>query len=166
MPLTRIGLFEVLTNSLLLGESLVWVTFDTARTASAALKWMLQAEYAERNVRLEILEASSVEEAGRLSEQLRAGLLTLVLAEDDLAGACKALRRVQARQRSCVRCVYVTQPEFVLDGRLLEAGAQIVIDQIPWMQRIVPRMVEQAPRRPGGNHPITMGLVDRLPWRD
>ncbi|MFN0076826.1 MAG: hypothetical protein ACKVY0_10145 [Prosthecobacter sp.] len=150
----------------LLGESLVWVTFDPARTVSAALRWMLQAEYVDRDVRLDIQEASSVEEAGRLSEQLKAGLFTLVLAEEDLAGACKALRRVQARQRSCVRCVYVTQRELVSDARLLEAGAQIVIDQIPWMQRIVPRLAEQAPRRSGGNHPITMGLVDRLPWRN
>lgn len=150
----------------LLGESLVWVTFDPAQTVSAALKWMLQAEFVDQDVRLEVLEALSVEEAGRLSEQLKAGLLTLVLAEEDLAGACKALRRVQARQRSCVRCVYVTQPELASDARLLEAGAQIVVDQIPWLQSIAPRLADQAPRRPGGNHPITMGLVDRLPWRD
>jgi hypothetical protein len=147
---------------LLFGETLTWVTYDAARTVSAALRSMLRD--ALDNVRLEILPAATAEEAAALVEQQRAGLLTLVVAEADWAGACKALRRVQVRRGTCLRCVYVTQPEMTDDLRLHEAGAQIVVDQIPWLQRLVPRIIERAPRKSGGSHPLTAGLIDRLPW--
>ena len=150
--------------SLLHGQSLSWVTYDPSRTVSAALRWMLRESFQSLNVRLEITEAANVEESATLVEQHRAGLLTLVLAEADWPGACKALRRVQLRRNQCLRCVYVTVPELDDDLRVLEAGAQIVVDQIPWLQQLVPRIVQHAPRRAGGNHPITMGLIDRLPW--
>lgn len=156
-------------SGLLFGETLCWVTYDTARTVSAGLRSVLRELLDPRGVRLEIVEATTAEEAAGLVEQQRAGLLTLVLTEADWAGpdwggACKALRRIQVRRSGCVRCVYVTQAEMASDLRLFEAGAQIVVDQIPWLQRLVPRIIELAPRKSGGSHPITAGLVDRLPW--
>lgn len=161
-------------SGLLFGETLSWVTYDQARTVSAGLRSLLRGALDPRGVRLEIAEAASAEEAASLVEQQRAGLLTLVLSEDDRTGpsgtgpgwaaACKALRRVQVRRSRCLRCVYVAQPEMASDLRLFEAGAQIVLNQIPWLQRLVPRIIEQAPRKSGGSHPITAGLVDRLPW--
>ncbi|MGN6546391.1 MAG: hypothetical protein ACTHK7_15160 [Aureliella sp.] len=170
---------EAPRSKLLFGETLSWVTYDKARTVSAGLRSLLRGALDPRGVRLEIVEATSAEEAASLVEQQRAGLLTLVLSEDDWtassgigssgtgpgwAAACKALRRVQVRRGRCLRCVYVAQPEMASDLRLFEAGAQIVVDQIPWLQRLVPRIIEQAPRKSGGSHPITAGLVDRLPW--
>jgi hypothetical protein len=156
-------------SELLYGETLSWVTFDAARAVSAGLRSMLRQALDPHGVRLEIAEAASAEEAASLAEQQRAGLLTLVLTESDWSGpewaaACKTLRRVQARRSSCVRCVYVTLAEMTGDLRLYEAGAQIVVDQIPWLQRLVPRIINRAPRRSGGNHPLTAGLSERLPW--
>lgn len=156
-------------SRLLFGETLCWVTYDTARTVSAGLRSVLRELLDPRGVRLEIAEAATAEEAASLVQQQRAGLLTLVLTEADWGGpgwggACKALRRVQVRRSGCVRCVYVTQAEMASDLRLFEAGAQIVVDQIPWLQRLMPRIIELAPRKSGGTHPITTGLVDRLPW--
>jgi hypothetical protein len=151
-------------SRLLFGETLAWVTFDAARTVSAGLRSLLRGELDSCGVRLEIFEAASADEAAALVEQQRAGLLTLVLAESDWGSGCRALRRVQVRRSACVRCVYVTQPQLADDLRLFEAGAQIVVDQIPWLQRLLPRIIERAPRRSGGSHPLTAGLVDRLPW--
>ena len=153
-------------SELLFGETLSWVTYDPTRTVSAALRSMLKQTLAQERVRLDITEATSAEVAGALVEQQSAGLLTLVLNEPDWAGACKTLRRVQLRRSQCLRCVYVPSPELAGDLRLLEAGAQIVVDQIPWLQRLLPRIVERSPRKRGGSHPITAGLVDRLPWPD
>lgn len=158
-------------SRLLFGETLSWVTYDSARTASAGLRSLLREALDPLSVRLEIAEAASAEEAANMAEQHRAGLLTLVLTEADWtgpgwAGACKALRRIQVRRGRCLRCVYATHSDMVSDLRLFEAGAQIVVDQIPWLQRLVPRIIALAPRKSGGSHPITAGLVDRLPWSD
>jgi hypothetical protein len=156
-------------SGLLFGETLAWVTYDKDRTVSAGLRSLLGEALARQGVRLEIAQAATAEAAASLVEQQRAGLLTLVLTEADWGGpewaeACKTLRRVQVRRSQCVRCVYVAQSEMASDLRLFEAGAQIVVDQIPWLQRLVPRIIERAPRHSGGSHPITTGLVDRLPW--
>lgn len=155
-------------TSLLHGESLVWVTYDRGRGVSAALRWMLQTALTPLDVRLEVTEVESAVEAATQVEQRQAGLLTLIPrsseCEAEWPALCKTLRRVQLRQGPCLRCVYASLPGLTDDLRLWEAGAQIVINQIPWLQRIVPRIVTCAPRRTGGNHPLTIGLVDRLPW--
>lgn len=157
---------ETAAPPLLYGETLSWVTYDPARTVSAALRWMLRDSLARQPVQLTIIEATSAEVAGTLVEQHQAGLLTLVLTEPDLGGACRTLRRVQLRRSRCVRCVYVSAEARRDSPQLLEAGAQIVVDQIPWLQRLLPGIIERAPRKSGGSHPLTTGLVDRLPWRE
>ena len=151
-------------SPLLFGETLSWVTYDPTRTVSSALRSMLRDALIPQNVQLVIIEATSAEVAGTLVEQHGAGLLTLVVAEQDWPGACRALRRVQVRRSRCVRCAYVPASATADALQLLEAGAQIVVDQIPWLQRLLPSIIERAPRKSGGSHPITTGLVDRLPW--
>lgn len=151
-------------STLLYGETLVWVTFDRGRVVSAAVRAMLQAILESSQVRIDILQARNVEEASTLVEQQRAGLLTLVLQEDDEAAACKVLRRVQVRRPECVRCVYFPESMPLDDLRLLETGAQIVVHEIPCLQRLLPGIIAASPRRAGGSHPLTTGLADRLPW--
>jgi hypothetical protein len=151
-------------STLLYGETLVWVTFDRQRVVSAAVRSMLRTVLDPFEVRLEIVEAPTAEEASALVEQQRAGLLTLVLDEEDHAAACKSLRRIQVRRPDCVRCVYLPELQPIDDLRLLETGAQIVVHQIPCLQRLLPRLLAAAPRKSGGNHLLTSGLVDRMPW--
>ena len=127
---------------------------------------MLRDALAAEQVQLDIIEATSAEVAGTLAEQHRAGLLTIVLAEQDWPGACRALRRVQLRRAQCLRCVYLPGTPPLDKLLLLEAGAQFVVDRIPWLQRLVPSIIDRAPRKTGGSHPITSGLVERLPWPD
>ena len=151
-------------SPLLFGETLTWVTFDPMRTVSAALRSMLREGLAAQQVQLEIIEATSAEVAGTLVEQHRAGLFTLVLSDPDAPGACKSLRRVQLRRPQCLRCVYTNDSVSLSRFLLLEAGAQFVVDRIPWLQRLVPTIIQRAPRKAGGSHPVTVGLIDRLPW--
>ena len=150
-------------SHLIFGETLVWVSYDPARVFSAGLKSMLDG-LLDQECRLEVALASSLEQTANLVEQTRCGLLTLVLGADDDFAAMRVLRRVQIRAPECVRCVYF--PELLqLDSvRLREAGAQIVVDQIPLVQSLLPQLLAKAPRRSGGNHPLTIGLIDRLPW--
>lgn len=176
-------------STLLSGETLSWVTYDPTRTVSAGLRRMLRDALEPYEVQLQITEATSAEVAGSLVEQQGAGLMTLVLTARDWAGGCRALRRVQVRRSRCLRCVYLSagagepdeRPELAQisesvaqwtgveqppPDRLLlwEAGAQIVLDQIPCYQRLMASIVARAPRKAGGTHPITRGLMERLPW--
>lgn len=151
-------------SALLYGETLIWVTFDRQRVVSAAVRSMLRAALDPLESRLEIVEARTAEESSTLVEQQRAGLMTLVLEDEDLAAACKSLRRVQLRRPDCVRCVVLPELQPVDCLQLLETGAQIVVHQIPCLQRLLPRMLAIAPRKAGGTHLLTSGLVERLPW--
>lgn len=152
-------------SHLIYGQTLVWVSYDPARVFSAGLKSMLDGML-DRDCRVEVVLASSLEQTTTLVEQTRCGLMTLVLGAGDELPALRVLRRAQTRTPECVRCVYF--PELLqLDRlRLQEAGAQIVIEQIPLLQTILPQLLQRAPRRTGGNHPLTTGLIDRLPWGD
>ncbi len=150
-------------SHLIHGQTLVWVSYDPGRVVSAGLKSMLDS-LLDRDCRVEVVLAGSLELAVGLVEQTRCGLLTLVLGATDELPAMRVLRRVQTRVPECVRCVYF--PELLqLDAlRLQEAGAQIVVEQIPLLQAAVPRLLQRVPRRTGGNHPLTAGLIDRIPW--
>lgn len=149
----------------LTGETLVWVSYDRGQVFSAALEGML-ASALEGSCRLQLHLVSSAEDCPGLVEQHRAGLVTLVLAQDDEVAAMRVLRRLQLRSPNCVRCVYYPLNLTLEEIRLREAGAQIVAQQIPWMQKQLPNILALAPRRSGGNHPLTSGLVDRLPWKE
>jgi hypothetical protein len=150
-------------SHLIYGETLVWVTYDPAKVFSAGLKSMLDS-LLDQDCRVEVSLATSLDQTAAVAEQTRCGLLTLVLGPNDELPAMRVLRRVQTRLPECVRCVYF--PELLqLDRmRLQEAGAQIVIEQIPLLQVALPQLLAKAPRRTGGNHPLTAGLIDRLPW--
>ncbi len=150
-------------SSLLYGETLVWVTYDPARTISACLLGMLREHLSQSSVRLELIECPAMDDIALTVTNHQAGLVTMVVGKNDWLDSCRALRRVQVRRPECFRCVYASAGEPIDPLCLMEAGAQIVLDQIPWMQRFVPQLVSQAPRRQGGSHPITAGLVDRLP---
>lgn len=150
-------------SHLIYGQTLVWVSYDPSRVFSAGLKSMLDAMLGE-DCRVEVVLAGSLDQTSALVEQTRCGLMTLVLGAAEEITAMRVLRRVLARSPECVRCVYY--PELLrLDRlRLQEAGAQIVIEQIPLLQAALPQLLSRAPRRSGGNHPLTSGLVERLPW--
>lgn len=157
------------TNRWLVGKTLVWVTYDPGRSFSAAVRGMLAKLIAERGWQLDLHEASNLASAAVLVEQRRASLLTLVSDAADFSGLCKSLRRVQLFSPDCVRLVYA--PRSAGQGsypaeqyRLVEVGAQIVVDQIPWVHQVLPAVVDLTVPRAGGCHPITAGLVEALPW--
>ncbi len=156
-------------ESLLYGQALVWVTFDSKRVVSGAMRTLLEERLQASAQRLEVHLAETLEETVQLVEQHRAGLVSLVLNGSEAeAEVHRCLRRCELRRPTCVRCVYLAcgepaLPEFD-QSRLYETGAQIVLRDIPWMSSAVDRILLAAPRRTGGNHPITVGLVDRLPW--
>ncbi len=150
-------------SHLIYGQTLVWVSYDPARVFTAGLKSMLDRQL-NQDCRLELSLAGSLEQTIALVEQTRCGLLTLVVGANDELLALRVLRRVQNRMPTCVRCVYYPELLQLDELRLQEAGAQIVLNQIPLLQAALPQLLAKAPRRSGGNHPLTTGLIDRLPW--
>ncbi|MFO1065960.1 MAG: hypothetical protein U0892_19025 [Pirellulales bacterium] len=153
-------------SDLVHSSSVTWVVFDRDRTISAGFARMLRAAWQDERIRLETVLVGQLEDATRAVEQSRAGLLWLVIQEDDAAAACRVLLKVRSRWADCLRLVYLPQEASHLHPLLAEAGAQMLVSGIPCCQRLIPSLVGKIPKKTGGYHPLTTGLVDRLAWGD
>ncbi len=153
-------------SGILGGQCLSWVAFDPQLAVSAALKSMLASHLRGQKIRLQLDMVKSLDEAVVLASRQQISLLTIVVEGENTLANAKCLWQVRARSPATLRMVLSrnSTPEFV--ALLLEAGAQIVVHDIPSLQRLLPRIVERSPMKSLGFHPLTSGLAERLPWRD
>lgn len=155
-----------MTSILLEGQTFGWITWDPSMTISSALRSMLNDYFGSRKVRISLEAARGLEEVAALVQRTQASLLTLIGDENHVVHMAKTIRQVRSRSPATVRLVYLTTnfEQFAL--LMLEASAQIVVGELPSLQRVLPRIAECAPMKSSGYHPLTSGLVDRLPWPD
>ena len=153
-------------SGILGGQCLSWVAFDPQLAVSAALKSMLASYLRGQRIRLQLDVAKSLDEAALWACRQQISLLTIVVERENSLALGKCLWQVRARSPATLRIVVAknSTPEFV--ALLLEAGAQIVVREIPSLQRLLPRIVERLPLKSLGFHPLTSGLAERLPWRE
>ncbi len=150
--------------SLLEGQSLVWLSWDELGVFTAATRQMLTEHLAEMAVTLQLQRPANLEELTQLVQRQPTSLVTLKITQQlEIAGACKTFARIRGRidQPICVAFLDVDLLENV--PLLLEAGAQIVVSQLPSWQRSLPNIVSKVPLTRQGSHPLTSGLLDRLP---
>ncbi len=164
-----------MTSKLFASPTLIWLSCDPIGLFNAATRSMmprLLAEDVELQFvyfdRLEQLDQALDDSAGVLHD---CGLVTLAIVDmRDVGVACRLLaklNRVQiraSRRPICVCFVPTTLEESA--GLLMEAGAQIVVSQLPSWQQALPSLLRKLPLCYSGSHPLTKGLVDRLPWPD
>lgn len=155
-----------MTIAHLQGQTFAWVTFDASLTISAALRGMLVDFFHHRQVRVSLELAQGLEEAALLVQRTQASLLTLIDDGSHVVQLAKVLRQVRSRSPATVRLVYLNANFAQFAPLLLEASAQIVLGELPSLQRILPRIVAAARLKSSGFHPLTSGLVDRLPWSE
>ena len=105
------------------------------------------------------------EELAQLAQPHVTGLVTLVLRQSgEIPAACKSLWRFRGRLEQPI-CACFVAPELIDHvPLLLESGAHIVISQLDTWQRALTRILNRASLSKQGFHPLTGGLVDRLPW--
>jgi hypothetical protein len=161
------------------GRSLVWLSLDANSVFTAASLTMIKSYYQEsesnssgngvvatRLAKFETWESLNHALFGTgQSEFTSTGLVTLVIRDaSDVANAAKLLWRLRGLTSHPLSVCYLDTELRESIGLLLEAGAQIVISQLPSWQRILPRVLAKVPLCQRGFHPLTRGLVDRLPW--
>ena len=152
------------------GRTLVWLSWDEAGVFTAATRQMIndvleRKATAEQPVKLQLIRINAFEQVSQSVQRQPISLITLVICQQtEIAAACKTFASFRGRIDQPV-CVSFLRHELLENvGLLLEAGAQIVVTQLPSWQRCLPRIISRAPLTKHGFHPLTTGLLDRLPW--
>ena len=149
----------------LAGKSLVWISSDELGVFTAATRKMLTDHYSNQAVKVQLIRAENPDDLSQHAQRQVTGLVTLVLQQaGEIPAACKSLWRIRGRlgQPICACCIAPEMFEHV--PLLLESGAQIVVSQLDAWQRALTRILSRVPLSKQGFHPLTAGLVDRLPW--
>ncbi len=152
---------------LLGGRSLIWISSDEVGVFTAATRKMLCDHYEHQAIRVQLMLPAGPEELLQLAQRHAVGLITLVVQQPtDVPGVCRILVRMRGRLEQPV-CACFVAPELIENvPTMLEAGAQVIASQLAMWQRALPRALTLAPLSKQGFHPLTAGLVDRLPWKD
>lgn len=151
-------------SSLLEGQTLVWLSWDELGVFTAATRQMLNDQLADTAVNLQVIRPASPDELTLYVQRQPTSLVTFTINQHgDLATACKAFARIRGRidQPVCVAFLAMELTENI--ALLMEAGAQVVLSQLPSWQRALTKVIATAPLAKQGFHPLTSGLIDRLP---
>ncbi len=154
-------------EDLLGGRSLVWVSVDELGVFTAATRKMLTDHFANEAVKVQLVRTENSEELAQIVQRQVTGLVTLIIQQtSEIPAACKSLWRIRGRldQPVCVCFIAAEMIEHV--PLLLESGAQIVVSQLDTWQRALTRVLDRVPLSKQGFHPLTAGLIDRLPWTE
>lgn len=155
-------------SDLLFGRALVWSCYDPSGVVSAVVHAILRDALAEAPIRTLHIPADSIQDVG--SDGLAVGLAIWRLNDSsELAEVCNQLTKCQNKPNSAIRIIYL--PTHLRDWIpvLCEAGAQVVVSQVPSLQRLLENLVScenlaKIPLSMQGFHPLTSGLINRLPW--
>ncbi|MEM8734437.1 MAG: hypothetical protein AAGG44_09465 [Planctomycetota bacterium] len=159
-------------SDLLSGRSLLWASFDTAGAATSMIRLHLRQRLDPNEIRCQHLVCSSPdwseEDAPELSGPIGLRFWNIEL-EDDFARVSRSLRSAKKSSFPTVSLVLIPPQYRDWISILIEAGAQIVVTDVPSLQRVLDSLFPagQPPRiacSEHGFHPITSGLVERLPW--
>ncbi len=152
-------------NDLLYGQALLWTSRDATGVITAAVGRMLRELLDAEGARSRWLRAASDEQLNQLATTHILGLALWCIDDDSqLPPACQSLCAVRECSPETICVVYVELMRWELLPVLIEAGAQLVACDVPSLQSGLGKVVKVAPRSSSGLHPLTTGLVARLPW--
>lgn len=155
----------MLVNDLLHGQALLWSSRDATGVITAALGQMLRELLEAEGTRSRLLRAASDEQLNQLATTQPLGLALWCVDDDSqLPQACQSLCAVRECSPETICVAYVESERRDLLPVLVEAGAQLVACDVPSLQSGLARVVNAAPRSRVGLHPLTTGLLERLPW--
>jgi len=150
-------------SDLLLGRALVWASYDPTGILTISIRTILAELMGDAPVRLRRASVQSPGEIAECSSTL--GFAIWKLSQpDELRPICEALVNVRSKADSPI-CVVFHDPELSdCTAILAESGAQIVTSQLTSLQVALYHAVPRAPLSKQGYHPLTSGIVERLPW--
>lgn len=148
----------------------IWGSWDTGGIVTAALKTLLSDAFADTSAGNDaIVRLIRAQTPGELTKASTVNCLGLALwrlcGADELLPVAAAIRQMKLESAVATRRICYIEPEAAACASILiEAGAQIVVSQIPSLQSAIGKLIVNAPLSPRGPHPITSGLEAQLPW--
>ena len=150
---------------LLHGQAIRWASWDRSGIVTAMLQAVATRAPESRSGAVQLTRVEHLPDLLNTAVAQSSGIVFWAVAEDTpLKEICESLAAVESRADSALRLCYLAPESARNAGLLVEAGAQIVVSQLPRMQTVFRRLLSLAPSTKHGYHPLTHGLVDRLPW--
>ena len=151
---------------LLFGKALNWTCWDDRNLLTTRLHSLLNEWASDRSVKVRLTRLEKLEYYAQLRSQ-QIGLAAWALWEETLLESlCQTLAVIQAHSPAPI-CICYVVPELAEHVAILtEAGAQIVVSQLPSLESALSKALASVHLSNHGFHPLTGGLVERLPWAD
>ncbi len=148
-------------------KSLVWAIWDREGVVAAALAGLLERLLTERQILARMLRVDSPSQFPQIASLQPLALAVWVFQdESQLSESLSAIAAIRERSSESVcLCMAGSLPSDI-DALLAEAGAQLVLRDVAALPPVLSRMALHAPLSNQGLHPLTTGLVARLPWGD
>lgn len=123
---------------------------DWARTAS---------------IRIRLTRVASLGDYEHCVARQTVGLAVWALWEkESVEELCASLAAAKAVARPPLRLCYIVPELAEHTGLLAEVGGQVVMSDLPRLQTALPKILKSCQLASHGYHPLTGGLVERLPW--
>lgn len=84
----------------------------------------------------------------------------------DRAGVRPVVETLRQVPNHCIKVVFAAPSLSSYGGVFNEAGAQIVVTELTSLATHLRTLARKVPRQQSGTHPLTTGLIDRLPWSE
>lgn len=152
-------------SDLLYGKALHWTSWDNSNVFTARMHAMLDEWATRQSVKVRLTRVEDL----RLYQQnmgLRAtGLAAWALwDETQLEQLCLTLAAIRSQSRPPLSVCYLVPELAEHVAILVESGAQIVVSQLPSLETALSKLLPRVALSTHGFHPLTGGLVERLPW--
>jgi len=154
-------------SELLFGKALNWTCWDNRQVLTTQLNKVLVAWAAGHAVKVRLNRVDKLEDYGPALAKQPVGLAAWALWSDEaLESLCLSLAAARELPHPPL-CVCYVAPELAeCIAILCEAGAQIVISQLPSLESALAKALPGIRLSNHGFHPLTGGLWERLPWTE
>ncbi len=156
---------QMKSEGLLNGKSFAWASYDHPGVVTAMVQTVLRDWFLNQAVQLRLVLTDAPDELAIAAgeESLALSLWTLSNSEE-LGDICDSIDRVRNSRSDTLRICYL-RPDFRIYAPIvLEAGAQIAVSELPSLQNALLRLLDHVELSDDGYHPLTSGLLQRLPW--
>ncbi len=145
----------------------LWASSDVSGVVSAATGSLLHDLTKSERIRPMLTRTSGPEELiPHLTNQLFSMALWVVRHEVDFPPVCRAILTARKLRKDTVCVAFIDSTDLAGEPILIEAGAHMVLRSIAALQLALPKILSVAPHSPHAFHPLTRGLLQRLPWTD
>lgn len=153
------------SENALQGQALYWASYDRSGVVTAALAGLLKDLVAVDQVRLKLVRAVDPQACSQIVDSQTIGLACWVVQElTELPAICQSIRTARRKRTGPVCIAFTEAPVLDEASILMESGAHLVLSSLSALQIALPKALRVVPYSSQALHPLTNGLLARLPW--